>query len=430
MTEQPGAQPTAQPLQILIVRHCPKEDSRPGAASTNARVATSAEEDDARPETAATSAPVESVPAFCQSMWLDEEQSDDGALRPTDKKKFEDDRNVPCKTDRETTQAMEALCKVLFFLEIIPRLYLTSWHLHADQTATAVHGEIAKLLNAVNDPRGRDTCTKKSLYALTPHCKADTFSQVITEVGVGAFRQGGTIALVGHTPRIDQFLERLTGERHRPIARGEAVLVCADSLDTLVAGKGIARHWLPVAYHEDVLRDKLATKMTVSTLLAGFTFSALIGTLNDFTDATRVSLFSALAVWFFIGALLLFMGAVYTYDELRMPGVFWRRGQRQRGWRSPHREPVWGRRRFDENRQEHGLLYAHMVWPWKWMFTPAVWSGIAGIVLILLRRSPVNTHVHWSFERYYLVWFAVIGVTIMFAFWYTWRARPAFVDQD
>src|SRR5204862_4300420 len=79
-----------------------------------------------------------------------------------------------------------------------------------------------------------------------------------------------------------------------------------------------------LAASEEFLRPKVQTKMTVATLLAGFTFTALIELLlGQNLSAYRISASVLLVV-----ALSLFIACVYIYDRLSMPEGLWVYGAR------------------------------------------------------------------------------------------------------
>ena len=68
------------------------------------------------------------------------------------------------------------------------------------------------------------------------------------------------------------------------------------------------------------LRDKITSKMTVATFLAGFTFAALLQLLNDPTRFQSTP--NRIAVISLTLALSLFVAAVYMYDRLSHAETF------------------------------------------------------------------------------------------------------------
>jgi hypothetical protein len=142
--------------------------------------------------------------------------------------------------------------------------------------------------------------------------------------------------------------------------------------------------------------------MQVSTLLAGFTFTALIELLKD--GKTPLTSLETVAVLFLTAAVALFVASVYLYDRLAMPAGFWLFGRR---FKHPRR---WSNEE-EEIRGEHGTLYTHMVGTWNRVFTPGVVFAVAGLFAIFLRsRTPV----------------AVVGAlvaVVLTVLWY-WRNQP------
>jgi hypothetical protein len=91
------------------------------------------------------------------------------------------------------------------------------------------------------------------------------------------------------------------------------------------------------------------------------------------TGAVRVKI--AAAVRYHVASL-------YLYGRLAIPA-----GSRLFGSRSRHRKK-WPTE-LQEIRREQGLLYTHMVWTWRWIFTPGVFFALAGFFAILLRNRNV-----------------------------------------
>jgi hypothetical protein len=80
-------------------------------------------------------------------------------------------------------------------------------------------------------------------------------------------------------------------------------------------------------------------------------------------------------------ATLLFVVSIYMYDRLAMP---------RRYWAAPHGEtPVrherW--RSFQRDRERCGLLYAYMIWVWRFVFSVAVVAAMLGFLALVLHRG-------------------------------------------
>jgi phosphohistidine phosphatase SixA len=111
----------------------------------------------------------------------------------------EDDRQ-PLSSDGE--QQVRSLARILRRLDVRPDIYLTSKHEHAVATA-------ALLASQLSEPAIADV---KQVAALTPRSTTSTFEEILEEaetLGV-PFRDFREVALVGHEPRLNQLITRLT----------------------------------------------------------------------------------------------------------------------------------------------------------------------------------------------------------------------------
>jgi len=101
-------------------------------------------------------------------------------------------------------------------------------------------------------------------------------------------------------------------------------------------------------------------------------------------------------------ATALFVTAIYMFDRLTLPSQFWKRDG-QRAWRPGSS--------FHKDFNDHGEVYAHMVWTWKYVFTVAVFLAVLGFVFLVLHRGkPELTG-------------AVVSGLIAAGIYY-WRTRP------
>ncbi len=81
------------------------------------------------------------------------------------------------------------------------------------------------------------------------------------------------------------------------------------------------------------------------------------------------------------GALGFFIAAVYLYDRLSMPEGFWI----ARSADKRNKLPAFVR----ENEEQYGLLYAHMVHAWIYVFTPGIILAGIGLLLITMYATSV-----------------------------------------
>jgi predicted membrane-bound mannosyltransferase len=136
------------------------------------------------------------------------------------------------------------------------------------------------------------------------------------------------------------------------------------------------------------LREKITSKMTVATFLAGFTFAALSQLLND--PARLSSAPSKIAILSLTTALALFVAAVYMYDRLSMPREKW-------NYKDPTNPQVPAESNAAKalieklhfkvhDRERMGIeeaRYTYMIDVWQWVFTPAVIFALVGFCAIL-----------------------------------------------
>ena len=183
-----------------------------------------------------------------------------------------------------------------------------------------------------------------------------------------------TIAVVGHEPVVSGLLCQMTGKKSRSLDRGEAVWLTAKNQEDFKSGNALLVYASRSSDYAERLHDKIQTKMTVCTFLAGFVMAALIEIIKDPDKIVRTS--RVVAAICFTMALALLIAAVYVYDNLSMPPMFWRVGVARGGKPS--------RTRLGHDRRLNGALYAYMVHAWLVFFTPAVLLSLVGSFAFLL----------------------------------------------
>jgi hypothetical protein len=104
-------------------------------------------------------------------------------------------------------------------------------------------------------------------------------------------------------------------------------------------------------------------------------------------------------------ATLLFVAAIYMYDRLAMPRRYW---EPPAGEKPPPQER-W--RSFQRDHSRCGLLYAYMIWVWRFVFSVAVGMALLGFLALVLHRGV------WPVAALYV---AAIAATIA----YYVRFRP------
>jgi hypothetical protein len=220
----------------------------------------------------------------------------------------------------------------------------------------------------------------------------------------------------------------MTSTRTRPLFNGDAILVEEREPGAFAWGGGrVIRRW-PVANHlEEQLRQKLASKMTTTALLAGFVLTALV----ELTlQAEKISPALAVALGLLSLALGMFVASLYVYDQLGMPEGFWTDGPRPWWLKRLNRRKE---RRLDEQWQDaaatkdaelvedslpfaslvlNGPMFNYMVRTHRMLFTPGVLLGCMGI------GTAIGASSSW--------WLALVfaAAVLASACWYL-AARPA-----
>jgi len=217
----------------------------------------------------------------------------------------------------------------------------------------------------------------KCLEPDRPDLRPDIFfaevDKRLAEAGGTPLTSEAVLAVVGHEPSISRLLCRMTGKDSRRLDRGEAVWIHGMNKQAFIAGKAELVYATRCEDFAEKLKDKIQTKMTVCTFLAGFTITALIEILKDPEAIVKTS--RVVAAISFTAALGLFVAAVYIYDELSMPREF---------WGSDAGEKPSGRQQFGHDARLNDNLYAYMVRAWQFLFTPAVFMSMSGFFALLL----------------------------------------------
>lgn len=136
---------------------------------------------------------------------------------------------------------------------------------------------------------------------------------------------------------------------------------------------------------EDQLRQKIASKMSVSTFLAGFNFTALnlvLGLSKPYSAGESSVLGIPPGTWADLGAVLffsstvLFVATVYSYDRLLMPPEYWRRTE----LRSRRKTAFvrWYLGKLGE--PQDSLIYGYMLLAWSAVFIPGTFLALLGTI--------------------------------------------------
>jgi hypothetical protein len=233
-----------------------------------------------------------------------------------------------------------------------------------------------------------------------------------------------SILLVGNQPAIDCFLNGWVDETFS-IAKGE--LVC---LARRRAFGRTAKRWHlwwvitpKSAGAIDALREKIASKITVLGVLAGFTVALLGSVLVDLPDQSEQRTIALLSCACLATAAILFVGALLAYDQLMMPHRFWRTDRREepgRQTRDPtDRGPVWR-----PPSSAGWILYQESIRLWGWVVGALIIAGVATWLLVLSTIWPIEP----GREQLLVLFSAVLPIVLSF-FW--WKSqRPQLGTED
>lgn len=299
----------------------------------------------------------------------------------------------PAQSDPELTghgrHQIHTLARALRLREARIDCYLSSESHQAQETACVLQQE----LGGARTPVFR-------LAGLTPDSGPGDVATIIEQAlaVVPELSRLSTIVLVGHEGRLSDLVTELTGTRIRPLAHGEVVFVRADSLADCIGGTAELHARYPAFDHlEGPLQSKVQSKMTVSTFLAGFVFTALSGLLLLTPEGWTLE--QVIAVVALASSLALFIACVYIYDQLGMPSGFWTDARRPRLWARLYgraerrREERWhatedavGAERADEDVRpwlQDGPRYHLMLRTSRLVFTPATWLALIGFLALI-----------------------------------------------
>jgi phosphohistidine phosphatase SixA len=326
-------------------------------------------------------------------------------------------------TEGEATERREAFGQFIRRLELKDVVVFSSPSPDAKKTSAVVIGNLG-------------SSEEIELHELSDRPDSDLVESILDEAEDklrGKSPAADTWILIGHHPRLSQFLTRITGKRARPLGHLHAVCISAADPTDLRLGRGHIQWRYPCSdVKGDKLGPKLQSKMVVGALLAGFDFTALLELLKDpkktgvikgaallsqpqiylkfweWNDHQWTIAFNSLAIFCLSVALVLFIASVYIFDTLAMPEGF-----------LAH-EPEWPRiarlidrlrrkKTFHNNVIWFGFVYASMIHTWGWVFSPAVaLSALAALLLVgRLHSGPLLAAwigVMVLAGLYYLIW--------------------------
>ncbi|MBY0458837.1 MAG: DUF4401 domain-containing protein [Gemmataceae bacterium] len=379
-------------VRLLFVRHGRREPVvvhhpltwRPARAEPEKED----EADDCPPETSTPSTEPEKKGEAGPAVSLEVPYSLKALISKTNRKALEEQKRTKDKAAPLTTEGKKGSTKLaltLRGLEVKPKAILTSDHEHAKETGALISKGYTPDKQPPVIPDVKALSPPPASGCLT----LGNIAEAAKSKGV-EFEAGGGFVLVGHENRLSQLVTLATGTRIRPLDLLDVVCVEAPSFRELQLGTGKVAWRIPVRAHgEEDLRKKLATKITVANITAGFTFTSLIQILMNASVPTENTLFgenaqasawlAVVAIGCLTIALALFIAAVYIYDRLNMPHGFWGLNRAAKS----DRLPAHARKQKDKE----GLIYVHMVHAWMWVFTPGIFFATLGLLLTVASRS-------------------------------------------
>jgi phosphohistidine phosphatase SixA len=232
----------------------------------------------------------------------------------------------------------------------------------------------------------------------------------------GIDKKPNALLIVGHQPQLSWIAAEIL-HKSLPIDRAEIACLAIRNTksDWLHLNRWLLWTIAPTdADVESQLRDKIKSKMQLAGIIGSlilFFMGLLLGWLAEpdkLLGLSRVPVYLSLA--FFLTSLLLYLATLYAYDRLLMPSRFW--GEkvkfRPKHWfvSRPPGSTTW-------------LLYQNMMRIWNWMFTPATWFVILGLLFLM-----------WGVIKPGIVYqIAILVLFIVFA-GYQWFFRPGLGTED
>jgi hypothetical protein len=243
-----------------------------------------------------------------------------------------------------------------------------------EQTADLPAPKLAGDMRQLGPPRLRAYMSRRDVEQRIDEAKTSIDDELRSLAGGGA----NALVLVGHEPAIDWFLTAHVRGR-LAVASGE--LVC------LVRRRGAKTPWrlwwtitpsASAAIAE--LRDKIRSKMTVLSVLAGFAASILAQTLFNLPDGTWERRTAVAAAICFATSIVLLVSALLSYDRLMMPARFWQARFPPRRATPASAFPAWR-----PPASAAWVLFQHSVRLWRWVVVAlGLWAGGIWLLAVAL----------------------------------------------
>jgi hypothetical protein len=224
--------------------------------------------------------------------------------------------------------------------------------------------------------------------AFPPYAPADAAAAVIearSTINERIEEEGRPWLMVGHEPAIDWLLHDWVDWGKRPLALAPAELACLSR----VRGAGGLWHlwWVltpSAAAAIEPLREKISSKMTVLSVLAGFSLAVAGAVLIDLPkpESPGPRLLAGASAACFLTAATGYVCVLLALDQLMMPSRFWHAG-------APSKDPSGPRQGGNVVRPPSSaglVLYQQMTSLWAWVVRALLLSGV-GIGLLALSQA-------------------------------------------
>jgi hypothetical protein len=190
--------------------------------------------------------------------------------------------------------------------------------------------------------------------------------------------------IVGHQPLLGWIGHNLTGKA-LPISHSELLCIALEDKTLAKSKRGYLRWVISPSDDQAIadLKDKIKSKMDTAKLLGGFITAVLGFLLASLVDEKKMGFLAGyewalyVSAGTFFAAVGLYLTTMYAYDGLLMPRRFWGESPLPR---DPTKRPKWLVWRPPSSAT--WILYQNMMRIWFYLFTPATWAVVIGLLFL------------------------------------------------
>lgn len=306
-------------------------------------------------------------------------------------------RKLSEKGEKDTKEVSEGLAEVLLALDGDKDLKISIGAVcHAETSEVIATLDVVKnILSERSDrlhcniglPKGEhvkelDPSVFKTYINTESHIK---FVKYLAEIFSG-FGDKNAVLVIGHQPFLGWVTHEVVGKAI-PIDRSELLCIALKNIHPNKRLRGYLQ-WVLSPSDEITrteIKEKIKSKMEISKFLSVFISTALVFLLGSIIDKDKVeylgkyiwALYTSTGLLFI--SISLYLASMYAYDRLLMPVRFWGEApppkkHRKRPlwlvWRPPS-SSVW-------------VLYQNMMRIWCYLFTPATYIALLGILFLAI----------------------------------------------